>query len=44
MSSSVIQAKGNEMVFESRENDDRRIGGPRRPSSRGPTKEHHRQV
>ena len=44
MSSSVIQAKDNEMVFESSENDDRRIGGPRRPSSRGQQKEHHRQV
>ena len=38
MSTSGIQAKGNEMVFESSENDDRRIGGPRRPSSRSQRK------
>ena len=36
LSSSIIQAKEDGMVFESKENDDRRIGGPRRPSSRGP--------
>ena len=38
MSSSVIQARDNEIVFESSENDDRRIGGPRRPSSRSQIK------
>ena len=35
MSSSVIQARDEGMAFESSEHDDRIVGGPRRPSSRG---------
>ena len=38
ISSSIIQARGDEMIFDADEHDERRKGGPKRPSARGSTR------
>ena len=38
ISSSIIQARDDGMVFDTEEHDERRHGGPKRPSARGPSR------
>ncbi len=38
ISSSIIQARDDEMIFDADEHDERRKGGPKRPSARGSTR------